>query len=363
MRVVIRVDASFKIGTGHVMRTLTLARELRNLGAEVLFICRDFPGKMSAAIQGEGYNASLLARIAWEYKYREGDPSHADWLSVPWEQDVEETIEVLARSNPDWLVVDHYGIDQRWHARVRPHVGSIMVIDDLADRKLDCDLLMDQTFGREKQAYRPLIPGHCTLLLGTRYALLRPEFARLRPRALEKRQQFQGIRRVLVSMGGSDTGNHTMPILEGLSDFLWKKPPVIDVVLGVNLLQKQKVEEQARFCFNQINILSDVTNMAELMLEADVSVGAGGTTSWERCCMALPSILVITAANQKDIGRQLHDYGATITLPSPIRLRRQVKKAMALLRDDRERYAEMSVKAAEVCNGDGAAEVAAEMTK
>jgi len=354
VQVLIRVDAAIEIGSGHVMRCLTLADELHSEGVEVHFICRDFPGQMADLIRRRGHAVTLLPAPDVGYEPRVDDPMHAHWLGLSWERDAEDVERLLEGNRADWLIVDHYAIDRRWHKRLRSLSDRIMVIDDLADRKLDCDLLLDQTYGRSEDAYRPLTPNCCELLVGARYALLRPEFARLRPDALDKRDRFGAINCIMVSMGSMDPDNVTAQVLEVLALVDWPAKPLVNVVLGGSAPHLQAVKEQSDANNLQINILTDVADMADLMLEADLAIGAGGTTSWERCCMGLPALVAGVAQNQREVLRQLGKDGAMIDLGccSNLSIAGTVEVIGRLLSDNHLLH-EMSNKAFTICDGLG----------
>ena len=187
MRIVIRTDASFTIGSGHVMRCLTLADALQKY-AEIVFVCRKFPGHMQEVIVKRGYEVFLLQKPSEEYLMQDDDLTHAAWLGVSWSHDANETIDKIGDAQVDWLVVDHYGIDFRWHNKLRRLIKKLFVVDDIADRKLDCNLLLDQTFGRLASNYNSIVSPNCVKLIGAKYALLRPEFAKHRLTAIEKRK-------------------------------------------------------------------------------------------------------------------------------------------------------------------------------
>ena len=200
MNIVFRVDSSIEIGTGHVMRCLTLADELKKQYSNILFICRDFDGHLKGLINEKGYSVVLLPDFKFFFKDSNDFSGYYNWLSSLWQQDANETINIIKNNKLDWLIVDHYGIDYRWHNKLRDLTKRIMVIDDLADRKLDCDLLLDQTYGRKKQDYFELIPNDCQMLLGAKYALLRPEFALFRSSAIKKRKKNTSISNILITI-------------------------------------------------------------------------------------------------------------------------------------------------------------------
>lgn len=311
MKVIIRADASVEIGSGHLMRCMTLAGLLRENGAEVLFVCRELPGNMCEFTESKGF---VVFRLPYEThapgpKEREGRHSH--WLGAEWEADAKETTAVLeGMGGADWVVVDHYALDRKWESRIRPYAGKVMVIDDLADRAHDCDLLLDQNLyeGMERR-YDGLVPAGCVRLLGPRYALLRPEFVEAR-KTLRRRDGQ--VRRILVFFGGSDPSGETEKAIEAISK-LGREDIAVDVVVGAS---NERREEIKNLCSDLPGVVYhlQVDNMAELMARADLALGAGGTTTWERCCLGLPALMVILAENQSDIVRAVASVGAAVNL-------------------------------------------------
>lgn len=292
------------------MRCLALADELKIQGAEVTFVSRGHIGNTDSEIEKRGYPVLSLPVPTKNYIVRSDDVAHASWLGVSWEQDADDTCSVIGATKLDWLIVDHYSIDARWHRKLRSHASQVMVIDDLADRPLDCDVVLDQTYGRKEKAYKSLVPLGCHMLLGSRYALLRPEFFKLKSRAIKTRKTFTGINRVLVSMGGMDVDNLTAKVLDGLSLVNWSHKPVIEVILGGNAPHLHQAIALAEKSDLEISVFADVCDMAERMLTADLAIGAGGVTSWERCCLGLPALTVISAENQQVVSNALDKIGA-----------------------------------------------------
>lgn len=291
MKVVFRVDASIAMGTGHVMRCRTLATALKARGADIRFITRAHPGHLADMLARDGFAVTRLPEPQ-ETGNKEND--YAAWLGVSQQEDADQTIAALENQTYDWLIVDHYGLDRAWEGRLQPHARKLMVIDDLADRPHECDILLDQNFavaGQER--YTPWVPARCQLLLGTRYALLRPEYARYRETAARRTGD---IKRVLVFMGGADNANITGKVLDALSTARLAHLEV-DVVIGSNFIHKDDVVGQANARSNT-RIHGPRAHLADLMAEADLAIGAGGATTWERLCMGLPSLVVSLAENQ-----------------------------------------------------------------
>ncbi len=294
MNVAFRVDASLDMGTGHVMRCLTLARALREQGHVCLFISREHVGNLNALIGSEGFSLHALPiGLA-----QDGDLDHSHWLGASQAEDAAACQAPVAAWRPDWLVVDHYSLDHRWETQVTPEGCRLLAIDDLADRGHVCDLLLDQNLGRRADDYRVLVPDNCALLLGPCNALLRADFSRLRDQSLARRNQAD-LRNILIALGGVDQHNYTGNILEALKSCELLDDIRFTVVLGSTALHLQAVTAVAHSCPWPVEVLSGIDDMARRMLEADLAIGAAGGTSWERCCLGVPTLLVILAENQR----------------------------------------------------------------
>ena len=298
----IRVDSSEQIGSGHLMRCLTLAERLRKDGTDVHFISRDLAGSLHRLVEEHGFLLHLLPQ-------HEVDPNltgYTAWLTVPQVVDAEETGEILSRMQPvSRLIVDSYALDAVWEQRLRPLVREIFVIDDLANRRHDCDMLLDQNFYREmRHRYDGVVPPACKLLLGPSHALLREEFYEAREHLRER----DGIlRRILVFYGGSDTTGETEKAIRALLQL--QLPSVaVDVVVGGSNPRRASIENLCA-AHDFLHYHCQVSNMAELMAHADLCLGAGGTTTWERCFLGLPAIVTAVAENQIQICEDCAEAG------------------------------------------------------
>lgn len=303
MQVLFRVDASLTAGLGHVMRCLTLAQELHEHGATVSFISREHPGNLCGLIEERGFSVSRLPAPAADMVF-EDTPVHAAWLGASWQEDARQTLAALdtTAEKPDWLVVDHYAIDQRWEAAVASSVTRLMVIDDLADRPHACVLLLDQNLVADFDArYAGKVPATCTLLLGPKYALLQRNYAELHEVGVTPRGP---IRRIFVFFGGADERNLTG---RSLSAFLalGKSDIEVDVVVSAGSPHASAIHRQIQGHEN-IHLHSNLKSLATLMRQADLAIGAGGTTSWERLCMGLSALVVTLADNQRPIAAELN---------------------------------------------------------
>lgn len=257
----------------------------------------------------------------------------------------------------DWLVVDHYRRDIALEGACRPWARRIFAIDDLADRAHDCDALLDQTLNRAAGAYAGNVPSRCRMLLGSEYALLRPQFAAQRGQALARRKTKMTVGRVLIAMGATDAVNATGAIVTMLQDAGMRLE--LDIVLSAAAPHLAGVRKNAAMMDPPARVHTDVKDMADLMMHADLSIGAAGTTSWERCCLGLPSVLIVTADNQRWIAEALHDAGAADVCGEWDSLDSAcLTAAVRRLCADVTARSQMSARAAQVCDGRGAERVA-----
>jgi UDP-2,4-diacetamido-2,4,6-trideoxy-beta-L-altropyranose hydrolase len=359
MQIAFRTDASLQIGTGHVMRCLTLADSLRKRGATCIFVCRAHTGHLLQLIEQRGH--ATVALPAGEDTYQApADPTHAAWLGAHWSADAEQTRQALGNALVDWLVVDHYALDRRWEQTLRPHCRKLMVIDDLADRPHDADLLLDQNLGRASNDYDGLLAPHTQTLIGPRYALLRPEFAQWRAYSLERREQAQ-LRNLLITMGGVDKDNATGQVLQALQSCELPEDLRITVVMGPHAPWLGQVQTLAARMQWPTQVLVGVSNMAQLMANSDLAIGAAGSTSWERCCLGLPAIQLVLALNQQSINAALNDVGAVTSVIAE-RLQTGLKQFLSQ-KKILEELDDMSCAARAVCNGQGAIQIAELISK
>jgi len=357
MKVIIRVDASQQIGTGHLVRCKTLAEVLRQRGASVHFICREHPGHLINWLLEANFQVTTLPKQDNPDLVNDLSEDYQAWLGVSPEQDAQETIQAIGHDCPDWLIVDHYGIDQQWEIQLRPYVRQILVIDDLANRHHDCDVLLDQNnhlAGTE--SYLGLVPECCHLLLGARYALLNSVYANYRNQQ-PPREYPTPAQRLLIFFGGTDRYGLTSQSLEAVSsaplDHL-----TVDVVIGSSNPQRAKLEQQAAARPNTIVHYSR-PHLADLMSQADLALGAGGTTTWERCCLGLPTLVVSIADNQVPICQALSQLGAIAYLGTANQVTvNQLRSALVKLISDVPALLEISQKSSLQTDGLGVHRVA-----
>lgn len=354
--VAFRVDASLVMGTGHVMRCLTLAQALEKRGAQCHFICRAHPGHMIATIRERGFDvAELPAGVSSFRPVPATDvplATHAGWLTCDWQTDADQTLHAAEAIKPDLLVIDHYAIDFRWENALKSIVQCILVIDDLADRRHECDFLLDQNwFGDDMSLrYEGLIPSHCATMLGPRYALLRPEYATLRAHMAPRNGE---VGRVLVFMGGSDPTNETGRVLDALMH-----PDLghllVDVVIGANHPDPSGIDSAAE-ARPGTRVYSSLPSLAGLMMRADLMIGGGGSTTWERMCLGLPAVVICIADNQKELNCALSKAGYLESLGSKDDVETErVSGAVRALIASQQLLSAMSRSSLDLVRGDGA---------
>lgn len=347
MHIAFRTDASVDIGTGHVMRCLALADAWRQRGATCTFVCRPQAGHLLELIAERGHRALALAQTGT------GVYPHTDPL-----EDARATAQALAGQAPDWLVVDHYGLDRTWETAARDVGKRLMVIDDLADRAHDCDLLLDPNLGRSRAHYDGLVPAHAQRLTGPAHALLRPEFAHERDTSLARRAKAPATH-LLIAMGGIDKDNATGRILASLRAGGLPESARLTVVMGSRAPWLAQVQQQAAHLPCPIRVWVDACDMADLMAASDLALGAAGGTAWERCCLGLPSLLLVLAPNQRPGALALAKAGAALVLDSPESASRQ---ALALLQPQAiAQLRQMSGAAASITDGQGVGRILAAM--
>ncbi|MDX2320731.1 MAG: UDP-2,4-diacetamido-2,4,6-trideoxy-beta-L-altropyranose hydrolase [Moritella sp.] len=306
MNIVIRADASVHIGSGHVMRCLVLAQELQQQGHHVRFACRRQLGHSIDFIVAKGFKVLELIPVENE-SVPQNTADYAAWLQVSWDVDAASFINEVGFA--DLVIVDHYGLNKNWQSRVRDTLScKIFVIDDLV-REHDADIILDQTLLRTAQEYQLTNPSS-KMLMGCDFALLNPMFAGYREKALEL-MPFSDVANILVTMGGIDQPNATLSVLRALS--LSAQAIKVTVLLSERAPHYQIVKS---FCdgFSWITHIDFVDNMAHLMLEHDIAIGAPGSTTWERACLGIPAVIIPLADNQLTISQKMRAVNAAISL-------------------------------------------------
>lgn len=297
--IVFRVDASTTMGTGHLMRCLALANSLRRRGADCLFLYRQHDLDPAPTIIHQGHRALRLPEPRWAQHL-----DHRSWLGVDQTTDIDQSRDALesAACRPAWICVDHYALDAQWEQALARLTGAaVLAIDDLADRPHQADLVLDQTLDCPPERYQGLLSAHSRLLPGTDYALLRPEFAAWRPWSRQRRRHQDNAGedrpRILLSLGGTDPRNFNQLALDALEQL--DKSCRVQLLIGAQAPALHELQRRVQDFPQQVDILTATDQMARLLYHTDLAIGAAGTSSWERCALGVPGILLVIAENQR----------------------------------------------------------------
>ena len=312
--IVIRVDSGQKIGTGHLMRCLTLANGFRSRGHRIEFVCRDLEGSIHGKALDQEHEVRILPyseELAPSYSI--GGMLHWDFLPVSQLDDVRQTLEISSAKSADLIITDHYGLSSLWEQKILAETQTkLMVIDDLADRDHVCNLLVDQNYYRNlERRYDHRTPSACLNLLGPSYAILRPQFLTKRQSTatIPSNRSGQNLK-ILVSFGGSDQVGRGLVAAEtllrhsGTEVFLmgYYEPQRHEATLN-----RLKSAYKSRF-----NLIGYSDTPWDYMSGCDLFVGAGGSITWERCALGLPGLVYAISENQVEMSRDLAEVGCQV---------------------------------------------------
>ncbi len=344
MKILFRTDSSAKIGSGHVIRCLSLAFTLKAKGHECIFICQDLKGNSIKKIKQNGFEVIML-----KIKQHEKISHYRKWLDVNWRIDSHNVIEKLKKHQFDWVIIDHYSLSYEWEKKIKPFTKKIMVIDDFVNRKHYCDLLLNQSYGVKKQQYKNIVPKNCKLLLGSKYALINQNFLKAR---LKLKSRNAVVKRALIYFG---SGGHTAKYIKIISKIFNESffPKIfLDVVIDKNIKKSNEIvvslNKRSNCCVH-----SDLPDLSYLMSKADISIGAAGSATWERCCLGIPTILISTALNQKLNLKAMKLTNAAIVLKLNKNLENKIREFFFLLCTNSKIYLKISKKAFSICDGNG----------
>lgn len=313
MNVFLRADSSLSIGSGHIIRCLNLAKALRRTGAQCFFISKDHRGNIVEKICQEDFPVKIITVSERSETYIRDEKS---WLNGSQFDDCEQFISLVSQqcAHPDTIVVDHYSLDSEWEAIVKARFPSaqLVVIDDLCNRPHYCDLLIDQTYHRSAVEYVSFNENNGRILAGAKFALLDPVFSKLRDQSIARKASIVLPKKLMLTMGGVDAHNVAGKVLEYLEQAMLENIEKITVILGIACPHSAEIISLAEKSKYNIEVMHNVSNMAELMLDHDFAIGAMGGTTWERCVMGLPAVNIIIADNQSTIASNLSKAGAIV---------------------------------------------------
>jgi UDP-2,4-diacetamido-2,4,6-trideoxy-beta-L-altropyranose hydrolase len=306
MKVIFRADASSTIGIGHVTRCVSLACSIQKLGGDVIFLCKDLPGKHSKFIESKGFFVKTIA-ANWQ-PAKNNVTSRYDEVMLRRHAifDAVQTQEIIGSvGTVDWLVLDSYGLGFEWEKLIRPIVSNLMVIDDFVDRPHFADLLLNQNIlSRSEREYAAKTNEKCRVITGPQFSLLDDIYERLR----KKTPPRQGkVKRILVYFGGADSTNLTGKVLRALQKGKFENLSVA-VVLPASGPHRANVEYLAEI-LPFVEVHDNLPNLANLIAWADLAIGAAGSSSWERVCLGLPSLVVSISEDQRLVASGLEKNG------------------------------------------------------
>jgi UDP-2,4-diacetamido-2,4,6-trideoxy-beta-L-altropyranose hydrolase len=350
---IFRVDASTEIGTGHVYRCLTLANYLKCQGFNCEFVCRNLEGNLAAEVADRGFKVRLQKKRALKKSLSSDYPEHLRWLSVDWQIDLSETIDLISDLSDIFLIVDHYGIERNWEHEISKVVKGLMVIDDLSNRHHKCNILLDQNLKHDYSNYDQFVSLETKKLFGPNYCLIRDEFSALQ--GYYGKTNLENLPfKILISMGGVDNNNYTLDILRNLDKSRIRKDLDLTVLVGVGYKFTSKLYRFAATSRSRSNIkiVRNSNEVAKLLLENHLVIGAAGSSAWERCCLGIPSIILAIAGNQSEIAKILSLKHAGIEIPID-KINMQLNESVEELFLERNFLKEMSKQASKLVDGRG----------
>lgn len=307
MKIAIRADASVAIGSGHVRRCLALAEQARSRQMEVIFVARELGVDTAAIVEAAGFDCVKLPRPAKPFA-PDPDIAHADWAGVSAADDAAETVAMLSRWSPDWIVIDHYGFDARWHDAVRGSLGCrIAAVDDLADRRLAVDLLVDHNMAADHaDKYAGLLHPETRILGGPRFALLGPAYA-----AAPRYQPSEAVRSIGIFMGGVDAEGLSTRVIEAIDHAGFDG--AVEIV-STRANPRLAALDAAASTRPATEVTVDLPDLVAFYGRHDLQIGAGGGATWERCCIGVPALALVVAENQRSVVRPLAEMGVVAAL-------------------------------------------------
>jgi UDP-2,4-diacetamido-2,4,6-trideoxy-beta-L-altropyranose hydrolase len=354
MKIAFRVDASSKVGLGHIKRCLSLAEELRTLGAKVIFVARDLGVDIDRLVESASFPLSKLPFVEAERADTANEPTHAGWAGAGWHVDANQTVGALVKFCPDWVIVDHYAFDAQWHANVASRLNvRIAAIDDLGDRMLQVDVLIDHNVSADhRNKYAGRVSNRTRILGGPRFALLGPAYRKLAGYTFH-----DVVRSIGVFMGGADADDHSSRVVKACREFAGFTGPMEVATTRYNPnLRNLRVLAQR---WPSTTITEDLPDLADFFARHDVQVGAGGGATWERAAVGAPSLLLVVAENQREVVSELTALGAVERINETgggaiSDIGEVIRK---LISDDHARH-ELSIRSRQLVDGLGARRVA-----
>lgn len=339
------------------MRCLALANALAKHGAQTTFLAAQITDALAARVMEAGHQLEILRSSRTKAYSPEAAPLfHASWLKSGWKQDAQTTIAVIEHMRPEWIVVDHYALDWRWHQMLRQHLKDsecgILAIDDLGDRDFDCDVLLDPNFRKDgHDLFHERVPAHCKRFKGAQMALLDTAYAQAHSQTIPRKT----LRHILIYFGVASvsTFNPILEAMQSVPDVTAQLVTEKDTVFDPRLISHPSVQA------GQVALHGPMPSLLPAMQNADLAIGPIGSSTWERMCLGLPTIGVTLAQNQEAIARDLHEAGLIYLLGRSEDLSADDYVAALTLMARQRCLADLSRRCLNICDGLGAERLAA----
>lgn len=340
------------------MRCLTLAEEMTERGAICYFVTKPHVGNVINLIENKGYTCLSLPKInniSVNFK-----DEYESWLGCSQQEDSVQTLDILSNINVHLLIVDHYALDEVWENNFKKIGIKIAVIDDLANRKHNSDFLLDQNEGRTSHNYEKLIPRNCVALYGSQYSLLRKEFHRYRNISLKNTNRGK-LKSILISIGGIDKDNVTSEVLNILSNCDLPNDCELTIIMGGKSPWLEQVKAISEKISWRTNIHVDTNEMALLLSQCDMAIGAAGSSAWERCALGVPTIMIVVADNQNVIAKNLSINNAAFVIDSVEKVKKDLAEWFNFINAHDGVLDKMSLSCSLITDGNGTYKVAREL--
>lgn len=354
---VIRADADSDIGLGHVMRCLALAEWAKYDIIEAVLLSTSVPKALAATLSQ--LTISTLELTKNDKASSETLYAHSHWLAGTEQQDAENTLELIEQQvikrgvKPLFIMVDHYALAAPWERKLA-RIAKVLAVDDLCDRPHHCSWLVDQTLGRSEDDYQRWVNPECQLKIGPEYALLRTEFKEARGLLRRTEPNPQILLRVLITLGGVDVDNVTGQVLRLLAEASIIDKLLLTVVAGGSNPHIKELSELVGRIGCQAKLIVNSQDMATLMSEHHICIGAAGATSWERCTLGLPTLNLVLAENQRLIAANLNHFGVAKNLGDIAKVNTaQLDQLLYLFHNDHNVYMQQVELSLATCDGMG----------
>lgn len=330
MNILIRVDSSDIIGTGHIFRMLNLAN-LYRFKNKIYFISKNYPFNLIQKVKDKYTCFEIFSNNPSSINF-----NHVSWLGESEEEDAQKTINIIKQNNLklDWIIIDHYAITEKWEKILKPYTKKMCVITDFINSKHNADVLVNQQASKKDlKLIKENVNKDCKILIGNIYIFFHYQYLQLfhhlnlRKQHSNQEKEIKQLKRINIFMGGADYHNITSNIIDVCITFMEsiknnknaKDKFIFDIIIGnsnKNFSQIQEKIQKYENYKNKFRLYNKMGFIGEILYNADLAIGSPGTTSYERCLMQTPTLMITTAENQKTVIQKFVDAQTCIYLGS-----------------------------------------------